>query len=59
MENPEQDTCVFGSFYDTSSMDGITMQYTGNEKDFVKVDLLRNDNKLATVYFEKKWVEFE
>lgn len=51
--------CAFGSFYDTSSMDGITMRYAGNEKDFVKVDLLQNNSKLATVYFEKRWVDFE
>ena len=29
------------------------------EKSFVKVELLDGTTKLGTVYFEKKWVEFE
>lgn len=51
--------CVFGSYYETSSMEGITMKYTGKEKSFIKVELLESKTKLGTVYFEKKWVEFE
>ena len=51
--------CAFGSFYETSGMNGITMKYVGKEKSFVKVELLEGNTKLGTVYFEKKWVEFE
>lgn len=51
--------CVFGSFYETSSMKGITMKYVGKEKSFIKVELHEGKAKLGTVYFEKKWVEFE
>jgi len=51
--------CAFGSFYETSSMKGITMKYIGKEKSFVKVAVLKNNIKLGDVYFEKKWVEFE
>lgn len=51
--------CVFGSFYETSSMKGITMKYVGKEKSFMKVELHEGKTKLGTVYFEKKWVEFE
>jgi len=51
--------CAFGSFYETSSMKEITMKYLGKEKSFVKMELLEGRTKLGTVYFEKKWVEFE
>ncbi|MDR6968402.1 hypothetical protein J2X31_002425 [Flavobacterium arsenatis] len=51
--------CEFGSYYETSSMKDITLKYVGDVKSFIKVDLLQNDTKLGTVYFEKKWVEFE
>lgn len=51
--------CVFGSFYETSSMKGITMKYVGKKKSFVKVELHEGKTKLGTVYFEKKWVEFD
>lgn len=51
--------CEFGSYYETSSMKDITLKYVGEVKSFIEVDLLQSDTKLGTVYFEKKWVEFE
>ena len=51
--------CVFGSYYETSSMKDITLKYVGREKAFVKVDVFERNIKSGTVYFEKKWVEFE
>ena len=51
--------CEFGSYYETSSMKDIKLKYVGDVKSFIKVDLLQNNTKLGTVYFEKKWVAFE
>jgi hypothetical protein len=48
----------YGAFYDTNDMNGIELKFKGNFGDFAKVELV-NKNTKDTVYFEKKWLEFE
>lgn len=51
--------CIFGSYYQTPSLEELKLKYIGKEKAFVKVEVFQNNIKSGTVYFEKKWVEFE
>lgn len=55
--NPSNAT--FGSYYDTSSMEDLTLKFINKSSDFVKAAILKDNVKVSTVYFKSKWVEFE
>jgi hypothetical protein len=51
--------CKLGAYYQTSNMDDITLKYISTTGDFIKAEAIDKTNKSTTIYFEKKWVEFE
>jgi hypothetical protein len=53
--------CPYGSYYESSGMndDGIELRYVGEDGVFIKSEILKSDTPKATVYIEKKWVEFD
>lgn len=48
-----------GAYYETSGMENLTLKYNSTTGSFVKAMAIDNTNKSTTVYFEKKWIEFE
>lgn len=55
-DNPYQ--CPYGSYYGSPNPEELVIKYTGDIGAFIKADIGSN-GKRATVYFEKKWVEFD
>lgn len=51
--------CELGAYYDTSGMENLTLKYQGKEGNFIKSVAVDKENKMKTIYFEKKWIEFE
>lgn len=51
--------CELGAYYDTSGMENLTLKYQGKEGNFIKALATDKTDKVQTVYFEKKWMEFE
>jgi len=51
--------CKYGSHYSTTLGDGRELKYVSTENNFVKTVLLDHKNVIDTLYFEKKWIEFE
>jgi hypothetical protein len=47
-----------GAYYDTGSMDNLKLKYEETVGDFVKASAIGN-NKVTTIYFEKKWIAFD
>jgi len=55
-DNPFQ--CPYGSYYDSAQGDELAIKYIGEQGSFIKA-MIRGSKKPVTVYFEKKWVEFD
>lgn len=55
--NPFQ--CKYGSYYSTTLGEERELKYISKENDFVKTILLDHEKVLDTIYFERKWIEFE
>ncbi|RLJ75178.1 hypothetical protein [Pedobacter alluvionis] len=51
--------CPYGSYYDSAQRDGLVIKYKEEHGSFIQADISGNGKKPATVYFEKKWVEFD
>ena len=51
--------CPYGSYYDTGSPIELVVKYTGKQGSFIVASISGGSKKPATIYFEKKWVEFE
>lgn len=51
--------CKLGAYYDTGGMDELTLKYISTNGNFVKATATDKENNLTTIYFEKKWIEFE
>jgi hypothetical protein len=51
--------CKLGAYYDTGGMDALTLKYISTTGNFVKAAATDKTNKSTTIYFEKKWIEFE
>lgn len=51
--------CKLGAYYDTGGMDELTLKYNSTTGNFVKATAIDKANNTTTIYFEKKWIEFE
>ncbi|MFD1629992.1 hypothetical protein [Pseudopedobacter beijingensis] len=51
--------CKLGAYYDTGGMDELTLKYNSTTGKFVKAIATDKANNSTTIYFEKKWIEFE
>ena len=51
--------CKLGAYYDTGGMGELTLKYISTTGTFVKAIATDNTNKSTTIYFEKKWIDFE
>lgn len=51
--------CPYGSYYDSGSPIELVIKYTGEQGSFIVASISGGSKKPATIYFEKKWVEFE
>jgi hypothetical protein len=51
--------CPLGSYYDTASMEDMTLKYLATEGQFIKVNVIKTDGMHTIVYIEKKWTELE
>ncbi len=51
--------CPFGSYYDSAHGNELIIKYTGEQASFIKAKISGGSKKPVTVYFEKKWVEFD
>ncbi len=51
--------CTYGSFYQTSDMNDMELKYASKEGQFIKATLLKIGIPVATVYINRKWIEFE
>lgn len=48
--------CPYGSYYQTSDMVDMVLKFLSLEKNFIRVNLLQNNQSIDTLYIEKKWV---
>ena len=51
--------CPYGSFYDSAQGEKLVIKYTGERGSFIQANISGENKQPATVYFEKKWVEFD
>ncbi|MFM2385450.1 MAG: hypothetical protein RL660_207 [Bacteroidota bacterium] len=51
--------CKLGAYYDTQGMKELTLKYNGTSGSFVRATAIDKAKCSTTVYFEKKWIEFE
>ena len=51
--------CKLGAYYDTGGMGGLRLEYNSIIGNFVKATGVDKTNKLTTIYFERKWIDFE
>jgi hypothetical protein len=51
--------CPYGSYYDSAQRDELVIKYIGEQGSFIEAHISGNRKKPATVYFEKKWIEFD
>lgn len=51
--------CKLGAYYDTSGMGDLTLKYVSTTGNFVKAVAVGNGDTPTSIYFEKKWIEFE
>ncbi|MBL0881937.1 MAG: hypothetical protein IBJ16_01085 [Chitinophagaceae bacterium] len=51
--------CRLGAYYDTEGMGELTLKYNSTTGTFVKATAIDKANNSTTMYFEKKWIEFE
>jgi uncharacterized protein (UPF0210 family) len=52
-------SCKLGAYYDTGGMDELTLKYISTTGNFVKATATDKTNNSTTIYFEKKWIDFE
>jgi hypothetical protein len=50
--------CKLGAYYDTR-IDSLTLKYVSTKGNFVQAKAVDKTNQSTTVYFEKKWIDFE
>ena len=51
--------CELGAYYDTNRMENMDLKFIQSIKDFVEVTVFdHNSNKVTTVYFEKRFIDF-
>jgi len=50
--------CKLGAYYETR-MDSLTLKYVSTKGNFVKAKAFDKAKQSTTVYFEKKWIDFE
>ena len=51
--------CKLGAYYDTAGMKEMTLKYISTSGKYVKAAAIDKLNNSTTVYFEKKWIEFD
>ena len=51
--------CKLGAYYDTRGMDKLTLKYVSTTGTFVKAKATDKTNNAISIYFEKKWMDFE
>ncbi len=51
--------CKLGAYYQTNGMDGLTLKYLSINGNFVEATATDKSNHATTLYFEKKWIDFE
>ncbi len=51
--------CKLGAYYDTGGMDEMTLKFSSTTGNFIKAIVTDKANNLTTIYFEKKWIEFD
>lgn len=51
--------CTYGAYYSTNDMQDAKLKYMGDSGTFVKASLIKEDQVVGMVYFEKAWVEFD
>lgn len=51
--------CKLGAYYDSGGMDEMTIKYTSTTGNFVQATVTDKTNKSTTIYFEKRWIEFD
>lgn len=51
--------CLYGAYYDLSDMDDMEIRYVSRENDFVKIQILQNDEFVDEVYMLAEYFEFE
>ncbi len=51
--------CKLGAYYDTGGMEELTLKYISTTVNFVKATATDKTNNSTTIYFEKKWIDFE
>jgi hypothetical protein len=51
--------CKLGAYYETSGLQSIALKYNATIGDFIKATATDKLNNATTIYFEKKWIEFE
>jgi hypothetical protein len=51
--------CSYGAYYSTNDMENAKLKYLEDSGSFVKASLIKDDQAIATIYFEKAWVEFD
>ena len=52
-------SCRLGAYYDTRGMDEFTLKYNSTTGNFIKATAIDKANNSTTIYFEKKWIEFQ
>ncbi|PTT00908.1 hypothetical protein DBR11_08700 [Pedobacter sp. HMWF019] len=50
--------CKLGAYYETR-MDSLTLKYVSTKGNFIQAKAINKTNQSTTVYFEKKWIDFE
>ncbi len=51
--------CPYGSYYGSPGKEDLEIKYIGDQGNFVKAFINNAKGESATIYFPKKWVEFE
>lgn len=51
--------CELGAYYDTGDMQDLSLKFVAKAGDFIKAVAINKESKETTIYFEKKWIEFE
>ncbi len=51
--------CRLGAYYDTGGLGELTLKYISTIGNFIKATATDKTNNSTTIYFEKKWIDFE
>lgn len=49
----------YGAYHNIYERNDFKLKFIGFEKDFAKVNFIKFNKNQGSIYFEKKWVEFE